>query len=320
MRLHRLAVASLLLATVVAAPARAQSPPPLEPPRVPEGVTVSGVPVGGLTEDEVRAAVQAAFDRPLRFRFRTRTWRISPYGLKASPYVDGAVRRALAAQPGEALRLGVAIDGAAIRRYVAHLDSVFSRAPLNSRLLLRRLRPYLTPSRPGIDVRQVDMRNAIARALYRTDRRPIRLRVDVLAASVTRSSYGPIVVIRRESRRLYLYRNTSFVRRFAIAVGMPAYPTPLGRFQVVTRERHPTWDPPNSPWAAGLGPVPPGPENPLGTRWIGTSAPGIGIHGTPQPWTVGTAASHGCIRMYMREVEWLFERVRIGTPVFIVRA
>ena len=75
---------------------------------------------------------------------------------------------------------------------------------------------------------------------------------------------------------------------------------------------------PSSPWAAGLGPIPPGPGNPLGTRWIGTSAPGIGIHGTHAPSTVGTAASHGCIRMYMSDVEWLFERVRVGTPVFFV--
>ena len=101
---------------------------------------------------------------------------------------------------------------------------------------------------------------------------------------------------------------------------MPAHPTPLGRYRVVMKERNPTWNPPDSPWAAGLGPVPPGPANPLGTRWIGTSASGIGIHGTPAPSTVGTAASHGCIRMYMSEVEWLFERVRIGTPVFFVRA
>ncbi len=119
---------------------------------------------------------------------------------------------------------------------------------------------------------------------------------------------------------MFLYKGMAFVRSFSIAVGMARYPTPLGRFSVVVRERHPTWNPPNSDWAAGLGPVPPGPSNPLGTRWIGLSAPGIGIHGTPQPWTVGTAASHGCIRMYMREVEWLFERVRIGTPVLIVRA
>ena len=129
-----------------------------------------------------------------------------------------------------------------------------------------------------------------------------------------------MIVIRRGSRRLYLYKKEQFVRSFSIAVGQPAYPTPLGRYRVISRERNPSWDPPSSPWAAGLGPIPPGPGNPLGTRWIGTSAPAIGIHGTPVPSSVGTAASHGCIRMYMSDVEWLFERVRVGTPVFIVSA
>jgi lipoprotein-anchoring transpeptidase ErfK/SrfK len=141
-----------------------------------------------------------------------------------------------------------------------------------------------------------------------------------LRPRVTRSNFGAVIVIWRGSRRLYLYDGMAYWRKFKIAVGMPAYPTPLGRFAIATKERNPTWNPPDSDWARGLGPVPPGPGNPLGTRWMGLSAPGYGIHGTPYPETVGTAASHGCIRMYIRESEWLFERVRIGTTVFIIRA
>jgi lipoprotein-anchoring transpeptidase ErfK/SrfK len=137
---------------------------------------------------------------------------------------------------------------------------------------------------------------------------------------VNRVNFGPIIVIHRAARRLYLYRNTTLVRRFPIAVGMPGHVTPLGRYRVIVKEKNPTWNPPDSPWAEGLGPIPPGVSNPLGTRWIGTSAPAIGIHGTPVPSSVGTAASHGCIRMYMSDVEWLFERVRVGTPVIILSA
>jgi hypothetical protein len=218
------------------------------------------------------------------------------------------------------VKLEVRMHMGKVRRYVSYLERVFNREARDSRLALRNLRPHLSKPRVGYIVREMRMTNAIVRALARTERKALELQVMVLKPRVTRTNYGPIIVIRRGSRRLYLYRNMAFVRRFAVAVGTSSYPTPTGRFRVVTRERHPTWDPPNSPWAAGLGPVPPGPSNPLGTRWIGTSAPGIGIHGTPQPWTVGTRASHGCIRMYMREVEWLFERVNIGTPVFIVRA
>ena len=136
----------------------------------------------------------------------------------------------------------------------------------------------------------------------------------------TKADFGASIVIRRGSRKLYLYNKTKFVRRFDIAVGMPATRRRSAATASSRRKRNPTWDPPSSPWAEGLGPIPPGPGNPLGTRWIGTSAPAIGIHGTPQPWTVGTAASHGCIRMRIPEVEWLFPRVKVGTPIFIVSA
>ena len=82
---------------------------------------------------------------------------------------------------------------------------------------------------------------------------------------------------------------------------------------------NPTWYPPTQDaWAKGLKPVPPGPNNPLGTRWMGLSAPGVGIHGTDEPASIGYSASHGCIRMQVPDAEWLFERVRVGTIVFIV--
>ncbi|TML48437.1 MAG: L,D-transpeptidase, partial [Actinobacteria bacterium] len=99
-----------------------------------------------------------------------------------------------------------------------------------------------------------------------------------------------------------------------------SYPTPLGRFRVVVKWRNPWWYPPSSRWAQGLKPVPPGPGNPLGTRWMGLSAPGVGIHGTPDAASIGYSASHGCIRMRIPDAEWLFRHVRIGTTVFIVAA
>jgi L,D-transpeptidase ErfK/SrfK len=82
---------------------------------------------------------------------------------------------------------------------------------------------------------------------------------------------------------------------------------------------NPTWYPPTQDaWARGLKPVPPGPNNPLGTRWMGLSAPGVGIHGTDEPASIGYSASHGCIRMQVPDAEWLFAHVEIGTTVFIV--
>ena len=118
-------------------------------------------------------------------------------------------------------------------------------------------------------------------------------------------------------RTLTVYKDGRKLKTYRIAVGTSEYPTPTGTYRVVNKQTNPTWNPPDSPWAKGLGPIPPGPGNPLGTRWIGTSAPAIGIHGTYADSSIGTAASHGCLRMHMPDVEELFEKVNVGMPVVI---
>jgi lipoprotein-anchoring transpeptidase ErfK/SrfK len=109
-----------------------------------------------------------------------------------------------------------------------------------------------------------------------------------------------------------------YVRTFGVATGQRQYPTPLGRFRIIVKWKNPWWYPPNSPWAQGQRPIPPGPDNPLGTRWMGLSAPGVGIHGTPSDSSIGYSVSHGCIRMHIPEAEWLFNHIDVGTTVFIV--
>jgi lipoprotein-anchoring transpeptidase ErfK/SrfK len=123
------------------------------------------------------------------------------------------------------------------------------------------------------------------------------------------------IVIDKSKFRLRAYRDGKLVATFPVAIGQPRFPSPTGSFVVTEKLKNPTWIPPNSPWAKGLEPIPPGSGNPLGTRWIGTSAPAVGIHGTPQAYTIGTAASHGCIRMRIPDVERLFNYVEVGETV-----
>ena len=124
-----------------------------------------------------------------------------------------------------------------------------------------------------------------------------------------------------EARKLLYYRGEKLVRSFRVATGQPRYPTPVGRFDIVVKQTNPIWYPPQtSDWARGLEPVPAGPGNPLGTRWMGLSEPLIGIHGTPDNASIGTAASHGCVRVDIPEAEWLYSQIEIGTSVFIVEA
>jgi lipoprotein-anchoring transpeptidase ErfK/SrfK len=127
-------------------------------------------------------------------------------------------------------------------------------------------------------------------------------------------------VIYRGSNVLHLYNGSKPWRTFQVATGQSIYPTPTGSWHVVDMQRNPWWRPPDSPWAKGLKPIPPGPGNPLGTRWMGLDAAGVGMHGTPDAASIGYSASHGCIRMRIPDAEWLFDHVRIGTPVFIVNA
>ncbi len=127
------------------------------------------------------------------------------------------------------------------------------------------------------------------------------------------------IVVDLSQLRLFLYRGDRLVKSYPVAVGQPAWPTPTGTYAIATMTKDPTWLPPNSDWAKNATPIPPGTENPLGTRWMGTSAPGVGMHGVPpsEDGTIGTYASHGCIRMHNWDAVDLFGRVAVGMPVII---
>lgn len=139
-----------------------------------------------------------------------------------------------------------------------------------------------------------------------------------IADQQTIIALGPRVIINLDAFALVLERPGQPDRRWTIASGTSEFPTPTGRFIVYEKVIDPTWLPPKSDWAKDAKPIEPGPDNPLGTRWIGLDWGGVGIHGTNAPWTVGSAASHGCIRMETSQVEELFTLLEVGTPVVIL--
>jgi hypothetical protein len=287
---------------------------------VPRAVTVSGIDLGGLSARWATTALHSAFARPLWLRARGHAWLADPDAL-ARPKVHAAVRRALHAHPGEALRLGVVVRRETVRRYAANAETLVCRPPVSARLLgLRPLRPNISRARAGCHVLRSSLVRALVRRLTGLERSVIHVPIESIRPAVTKANFGPIVVIRRKSHRLYLYRGVELVRVLPVGTGRSGSPTPLGRFSIAAKIRRPWWYPPASSWADGLQPIPPGPGNPLGTRWMGLSAPGIGIHGTPDAASVGYSRSHGCIRMFPRQAAWLFRRVRVGTPVIIVPA
>jgi lipoprotein-anchoring transpeptidase ErfK/SrfK len=315
----RLLAAIFLLSVTlgVAAPDAARKPPP-----VAAGVTIAGVPVGGLTSEPARARVERAFARPLRLHFGEKRWRISPRYLGASAAVDAAVARALAARRDANVPLRVGTARTPIRRYVQRLDRLFSREPVDSAVIgVGNRRPIFSEAKPGLAVQRDQMTNAIAYSLRTNRRDSLPLLTRSVPPKVTPENYGPVVVVARESKRLTLFDGPRAVRTFRIATGTAEYPTPLGSYSIATMQRNPWWiPPPDSDWARGKKPVPPGPGNPLGTRWMGLTAPLVGIHGTPDAASIGYSASHGCIRMRVPDAEALFNEVDVGTPVLIVAA
>ncbi|MGE5577416.1 MAG: L,D-transpeptidase [Syntrophothermus sp.] len=117
------------------------------------------------------------------------------------------------------------------------------------------------------------------------------------------------IVINVPAFTLYLYEEGRLIRQYPIAVGRMVTPSNFGEYRIINRVVNPTWYP------EGREPVPPGPDNPVGTRWLGINLEGYGIHGTNDPSSIGKAVSKGCIRMRNEDVEELHDLVRIGTPV-----
>jgi len=303
---------------VTSAPAAADDAPPAA--TIPLGVTIGGVAVGGLTPDVAAATVVQEFNQPLRLEVGTTSVLVTPDVLGATAVIDRAIDRALSAQPNQPISLGVTVVSGTIADFVGKLARRFDRPAADAKLSLRNLRPRLSKERAGHKLDQRRAVHGINVALANMRREPLRLTMKALKPKVTRRNFGPVIVIRRNSNQLFLYNGMKSWLYFAVATGQSQYPTPLGRFTIIVKWRNPWWYPPSSPWAQGQKPIPPGPDNPLGTRWMGLSAPGVGIHGTPSDTSIGYSVSHGCIRMHIPQAEWLFNHVDIGTTVFIVAA
>ncbi|MEB3279271.1 MAG: L,D-transpeptidase [Lyngbya sp.] len=123
------------------------------------------------------------------------------------------------------------------------------------------------------------------------------------------------LVLRLGQRRVFVYRNDQQVASYPVAVGKPGWETPTGQFQVIQMVENPVWE---NPWTGEV--TQPGPNSALGLRWIGFWTDGkdtIGFHGTPTLNSIGTAASHGCVRMRNEDVVALFNQIEMGTTVIV---
>ena len=303
-------------------PPTTTEPLPEGPRLIQPGVTIGGLLVGGLTQSEARELVESRFNKAMTLVVSpTKKVRVMPDELGAKASFPKAVKLAVRVrQPGFQVPLRVDVAGGKLERYLATLGKQTDRKPVDATLRLVGFRPVARESTPGRRLKQVIAFQRLSLAV-RKHERSFELPYEEIRPEVTEDDLGHVIVIKRDSKQLLFFNGFHLKRSFRIATGQSSYPTPIGKFEIVLKQRNPWWYPPTgSAWAEGADPIPPGPGNPLGTRWMGISAPYVGIHGTPDAASIGYSASHGCIRMLIPQVEWLFERVDVGTPVFIVSA
>ena len=313
--------------------------------RIADGVTVNGVDVGGLTFERARAKLQRALleplDKPVVARFEGRHFTLTPEQAQIAIDIDGSVERALDASRegnlltrtwrevrGEELdtevEAKISWDRSAVRKLVRRVERKLTIEPRDASVDLESGSVEPVASRDGRSVRAKRLRRDLRRALLDAEgARTVRIRTAVVEPDVTTEElaekYPAVIIVNRSAFQLTLYKDLKPAKTYGIAVGQVGLETPAGLYHIQNKAVDPAWSVPNSDWAGDLaGTVVPGgtPQNPLKARWMGIYD-GAGIHGTDAVDSIGTAASHGCIRMRIPDVIELYEQVPVGAPIYI---
>jgi len=309
-----------------------------------QGVAVNGVPVGGLTPAAAKAKLRAALldplAKPIKVRYKDRRFTLTPKQAAVGVDIDGTVAKALARSRegnmfgrawrnlrGQSVNAQLAADVSysqpAIRRLVKRVQRKLNRPAKDASLDLSQGQVDPTHSSTGLRVKF----NTLAKDLQRTlldpgARKVVRVHTKTIEPKVTdaqlAAKYPSIIIVNRGAYQLTLYKDLKVAKTYGIAVGRVGLETPAGLYNIENKEVNPSWHVPNSAWAGSLAGkvIPPGPDNPIQARWMGIYA-GAGIHGTTEDGSIGSAASHGCIRMHIPDVIELYDQVDVGTPVYI---
>jgi lipoprotein-anchoring transpeptidase ErfK/SrfK len=308
------------------------------------GITVGGVDVGGRDADSARKIIKrevvAPLQQPVVVTYDGKDYTLSPKRLHATADLDGMVQEAIDrsregtildrvtryASGGEVdadLEPQVSYDKKAVKDFVNQLAEEINQDPVDATVVPSGSRLEKQAGEAGRAVEKREMTNAINGAAKSPGRdQPVQAVVRTTKPEITTKelaqAYPRYIYIDRASFSLRFYRNLELQRTYTIAVGQVGYDTTAGLYDVQSKQVNPTWYVPNESWAGGLAGtvVPPGPDNPLVARWMGFNG-GAGIHGTNDIGSLGSAASHGCIRMAVPDVIELYDKVEVGDPVYI---
>jgi lipoprotein-anchoring transpeptidase ErfK/SrfK len=312
--------------------------------KIADGVTIGGVDVGGMTEAEAKHAVRRQLLLPLRHSLRVgydgESWVLKGRTLKLHANVDRAVEEAIAESrdgwlPGrlvryvtgggvdEQLPADVTYSHPAINRFVREVAESIDREPKDATVEPSGDSLSIAPAEYGRKLRDNLLTRQLNTAVLNASAdHTIAARTHSVAPKVTgdevAAEYPSYLTLDRATFTLRLWEHLKLAKSYTVAVGQEGLETPEGLYAIQEKEENPTWHVPESAWAGSLAgqDIPPGPSNPIKARWMGIFE-GAGIHGTEETWSLGSAASHGCVRMSIPDVEELYDRVEVGTPIYI---
>ena len=309
-----------------------------------DGVTIGGVDVGGMDEAEAKRAVQRQLLAPLRHSLKVaydgESWKLDGATLKVHANLNRAVEEALdrsrsGGLPGRLVRYvtggsvdenvpaRIAYSQRAVNRFVRHVADEVDREARNAGVSasgssLEVTRPrYGRKLRDNLLVRRLRAAVLNAGAEHTIAARTHPVKPQVTAKEVA-AEYPSYLTLDRATFTLRLWEHLKLAKSYTVAVGQEGLETPEGLYAIQEKQENPSWHVPNSAWAGDLAGqvIPPGPADPIKARWMGIYE-GAGIHGTEETSSLGTAASHGCVRMAIPDVEELYDRVEVGTPIYI---
>lgn len=309
-----------------------------------KGVHVGGVDVGGLHPEQARSRLRRHFLHELRrvvdVRYHSQRFVLTSRQAKLAADLDATVDEALARSRSGSIftRVSRGISGgrvdaslepqvsysrAAVSKLAARVAKSVDHPAKDASVSFSGSGLSTVPSRPGVTVDRGRLRARITRALLNRDGiRRVRVPAETVQAKITSdrvaSKYPTVVTIDRAGFRLHVFKRLKLVKTYPIAVGRQGLETPTGLYPVNDKQVNPVWHVPNSSWAGKLAgqTIQPGPADPIKARWIGITG-GAGIHGTEETSSLGSAASHGCIRMAIPDVIDLFPRVPYGSLIYV---
>jgi lipoprotein-anchoring transpeptidase ErfK/SrfK len=301
------------------------------------GVSVAGIDVAGMTADEaleaVKTEIEPQLDRPITVRFKGREWTTTPRKLGAHGNAQAVVDTALAASEAASFMdkvgirflddrldfqrdVAITYPSRGARRFVEKIAGKVDAEPVDAELDYSTGWVEIAESDHGIKVDQDKSSRRLRKALRGGGPR-VDIAFKTTQPEVTSDDFDQVLLVRHGERKLYLYQNGKITHSWTVAVGQPNFPTPTGVYEVTELRYMPTWvNPAPDGWGSDMpAEIAPGTSNPLGLRAINWSAPAIRFHGTENLSSLGTAASHGCVRMSNEDVIELYDMIQVGASI-----